>query len=522
MVGGGKLNDSKNAVKSVAIIVAFTLISKIMGFIREAIIAAEFGSGELTDTFFVSLTAISLFTIMLTQAINNTLIPVLTEIESQEGKKAKLISASNILNFVILGTILFTFLGWIISPLLIRVMAVGFEGSQFDLAVKLMRIGLPSLIFAGIVGVLRGLLQSESKFAESAVSQIPFNLVYIFYLLVLAEPFGIIGLMFASVVAVASQILAQLPGLKKIKYKHKKHINIKEKYIEKIVKLVPPVILSVAINDVNKIIDKSLASTLVAGSVSALNYANRLKDLILGVFVTAVVTVIYPMLSVEANSTSKENYKKVISKGINIIIIITVPATLGMIALSTPITSLVFERGSFDSFATNMTSVALVFYCVGLPTMSLRIFLDKVFYSIQDTKTPMINGFIAVAINIVLNFMLIKFLGHGGLALATSISSAITSVLLIYKLRQKIGALGLKRNAVTTVKVFVASLFMAIGTKYLYDYLINSFGINNISSALILILTVIISSVVYIILINIMKIEEFTWFLQLIRRKLKR
>jgi putative peptidoglycan lipid II flippase len=310
VVGGICLSQSKQAAKSVFIIVIFTIGSKILGFIREALIAAKFGSGATTDTFFIALAATSLFTAMVTSAINTTSIPLLSEIENIEGKESKNKHTNNLLNIVMVLSILIIALAWFLAPFILKILAYGFEGEQFELAVSMTRIGLFSIFFAGIVGVFRGYLQSELKFTESAASQFPFNFVYIFFLIFLTGFFGIKGLLVASVLAVAAQITIQIPGVLKAGFKYRLTLDVKDKYIQKILTLVPPILLSVVIGDINSVIDKALASTLVEGSISALNYASRINALLISIFISAIVTVIFPIFSKEVNKKNLSGLKK--------------------------------------------------------------------------------------------------------------------------------------------------------------------------------------------------------------------
>ncbi|HZK57846.1 MAG TPA: lipid II flippase MurJ, partial [Clostridia bacterium] len=257
--------------------------------------------GVETDTFFIALTAVSLFSSMITGSINTTMIPVLSEIETREGKEGKRSHTNNLLNIVSLISIVIIALAWILSPNIIKVLAPGFGGKQFQLAVLMMRTGLPAIFFAGVQGVFRGYLQSELMFTESAASNFPFNFVYIFFLIFLSGLFGIKGLVVTSVLATAAQISIQIPGIKKAGFRYKYILDFKDRYVKKIIYLIPPVLVSVGVGDLNNIIDKSLASTLVAGSISALNYANRLVGLTTGIFISAIITVIFPMLSQVCN-----------------------------------------------------------------------------------------------------------------------------------------------------------------------------------------------------------------------------
>ena len=514
------MSQSKKAAKSIFIMVILGIGGKLLGFIREMLIAAKFGSGVETDTFFIALTATGLFTSLLTSSLSTTMIPVMSEVEEKEGKEGKRSHTNNLLNIIILVSLAVVMLGWLFAPLIIKILAHGFEGDQFNLAVTMMRIGLPVVIFAGIVGVYRGYLQSELMFLESAAASFPFNFTYIFFLLFLSGLFGIKGLMVTSVLAVGAQILIQFPGIKKSGYQYRFFIDIKDQYIKKIFYLILPVLVSIAVNDLNVIVDRSLASTLIEGSISALNYSNRLNSFILAIFITAIATVLFPMLSKEAAKESHDNFKKLIRNGVNIILLITIPATVGMIVLTQPVVRLAFERGAFDPVATQMTSAALLFYSLGLVGMALRPFMERVYYSLQDTKTPMLNGVFAVGLNIALNFILIKSMAHSGLALATSIATTITTGSLIYGLKKKIGSLGLSKLVKCGFKSLVSSLVMGM-LVYLMYYPLESKVLGNTILELAVLLGVIsFGAAVYLIIIYLLKVDEISWFVNLFKRRL--
>lgn len=185
--------------------------------------------------------------------------------------------------------------GWILAPILARILASGFKGEQFKLAIQLTRIGLPTIVFIGSISIFRGLLQSELMFFVSSFANFPFNFVYILFLIFLPGIYGIKGLMVTSVLVVASQIIIQIPGVKKSDYKYQFMMDLNDKYLHKLFILAIPMFVGTAINEIYIIVDRTLASNLVFGSISALNYANRLKNLIIGVFISAITTVLFPM-----------------------------------------------------------------------------------------------------------------------------------------------------------------------------------------------------------------------------------
>jgi putative peptidoglycan lipid II flippase len=515
------MNQIRKAGMSALFIIIFSLASKILGFFREILVASKFGSGMETDAYFVALTATSLLTILIWTAINTTLIPILAEIEFKEGPSTKIQHVNNMINIVSIITFILTILVWLLAPIIIKIMASGFRGSQLDLAISLTRIGIPKLIFSGSIGIFIAFLHSEQRF--KSVSFIPMfsSFIIILYLLIFSNRFGIKGLMFASFLSIAIQLIVLLPEVKSLRYKYKFIIDIKDKYLLKLGYLIIPILCGTAINEINTLVDRTLASKLIAGSISALNYANKLNNLVLEVFIVAITTVIFPMLSKGSNSNNMNSMKKIMGSGINIILIITIPATVGLIILSKPIVEIAFERGAFDTTATMMTSQALTFYSLGLVAMALRLLITRVYYSLQDTKTPMINGAISVGFNIVLNLILVRFMAHSGLALATSIAANIAILILMFGLKKKIGSweaityikCGLKSGAASTVMGFV------VYTIYYYMNLNLSNGA--VYEIISLLTSVAIGIIVYLALCYVFRIEEVHTLLNTVKRKLQ-
>ena len=486
----------------------FTLMSKGLGFIREVMIANKFGSGMETDTYFVAITATVIIMSTLGAAINTTLIPIFTEIGERYGRKGKLKYFNNILNIVLIMTIFIVIFGYIFSPLIIKILGSGFKGEQFDLAVKLNRIGLPIAILLGMNYVFSGLLNSSQIFGPPAISGLPYNFVFLIYLFFFAKEASIVTLMIVSVVAALLQFLILVPAVHHMGYKYNLNVNLGDRYLKRAMVLIVPVLVGSAVQQINVIIDKTLASGLIEGSISALNYASKINDMVIAVFIMAITTVIFPMLSQAFSQNNNEKVKEILGQGVNIILIITVPATIGLLILAEPMVYLFFQRNAFDELATYMTSRALIFYSVGLIGASLRLMLNRVYYSLQDTKTPMINGIIAVVINLVLNLVLIGPMAHGGLALATSISATVTTIMLFVSLRKKIGPIGLFEYLLCFVKTLAASLCMGIVVYLIYYKLGAVIGTTKIVQMGLLLGSVVVGAAVYFGLCIVFKVKE--------------
>lgn len=513
------MTNKNNVAKSAFMIAAFTLFSKALGFIREIMIAYRFGSGERTDAYFVAMTATVIVIGALGSALNTTLIPIFSGIKEKHNKYEMRRFLNNILNLIFFTTVILSIIAFIASPLIIRILAKGFQGQQFLLAVRLNRIGLPIVIFLGFTYVFSGYLQSNQIFGPHAIMGIPYNLVFLIFLFFTSSGENIEYLMIVTVLAALTQVLIQVPAVIHSRYKYSLDIDLKDPNLRKTVYLFMPVLLGSGVHQINAIVDKTLASELVTGSISALTYAKRINDLIISVFVMAITTVVFPMLSQAFSQEDRSQIKKIFTLGVNIILVITVPATFGILILAKPMVELFFQRGAFDSTATLMTSSALIFYSIGLVGASLRLILNKVFYSFEDTKTPMINGIIAVVINIILNLIFIRFMYHDGLALATSISAIVTTLLLFVDLRKKLGPLGMKNILITFLKTTIASLIMSIVVYLLYFKLGVLFPDIKIVKTIVLTLSVGIAGILYFILCILFKVKEIS---QIINFRLKK
>ena len=286
--------------------------------------------------------------------------------------------------------------------------------------------------------------------------------------------------------------------------------------------LIGPVLIGVAVNQINTMVDRTLASTLVEGSISALNYANKLNGFVMALFITSVGAVIYPMLSKLSSEDNKEKFISSVVQSINSVILLVIPISIGAIVLATPIVKLLFQRGEFDARATSMTAIALIMYSIGMVAFGLRDIIGKVFYALKDTKTPMINGAIAMIMNIVLNIILVKYLQLAGLALATSISAIVCIFLLFGSLKKKIGYFGQDKIIKTTIKSIVAAVVMGIVTYFVYNIVSNLLGLGFANEAVSLAISVGVGAITYGILVVVLKVDEINVITDVMKKKLNR
>lgn len=233
-----RMNYAKHITKSAIIMIIVSLIGKLLGFAREVLIASRYGAGMETDAYFVALTGTLLVAELIRTSLSTTLIPIFAEIEYNKGKQGKIDHVNNFIHIISFIVIMLLLLCWLYTPLYVKILANGFKGEKFDLTVRLLRIGMPTMLSVCLVGVLTGFLNSEQKFLSATAVGVSSNSVFILYLLLISYFFGIKGLMITSVIASFTQVFIQFPSLYKLGWRYKLKFNFRDEYLIKIIKLV--------------------------------------------------------------------------------------------------------------------------------------------------------------------------------------------------------------------------------------------------------------------------------------------
>lgn len=454
--------NAVKVAKAAGTIMILAFVSKIMGFVRETALAARFGASVASDSYVMATTIPLVVFQMIGSSIGTTFIPVFTEYMTKEGKEKAYELTNNVINIILFLSIAVSIVGILFSPVLVRLIAPGYSGERYFLTVTMTRIMFPIVVFIGLANVITGVLQAQNHFTVPAFIGIPYNFIIIITLLFFAKSFGIFAVALATVVATLTQVLVQLPDMYKLGYRYKFILNFKHPGVLKIFALVLPVLIGSAVNQINIVVDKAFASGLQEGAVASLNYANRLNGFVMGIFGMAISTVIYPTLSKHISLNDYDNYRKSFKLAVNAIFMIMVPITAITILLRTPIVSIVYRRGAFDERATYMTSIALLYYAVGMTAFSVRDVINRAFYSLQDTRTPMMYGVYAVIINVISNLLLVRIMGVGGLAFSTSLAAIFTSIFLFFALRKRLNGIGGTDMLITMGKILISTGFMIV------------------------------------------------------------
>jgi putative peptidoglycan lipid II flippase len=467
--------ENARIAKAAGIVGMATMLSRIFGFIRDMVVAALFGAGLHTDAFFVAFRIPNLLRRLLGEgSLTVAFVPVFTEYLKTRSKEAALELAN--VAFTILSVILVvvSILGIVFSPIIVTVMAPGFvhTPAQFELAVFLNRLMFPYIFFISMVALCMGVLNSLRHFAAPALSPVILNLSMIGAALLLRGFFEqpIVALAVGVIIGGVLQLAMQWPVLIKMGAPLRFKCKFSHPGIKQMGRLLIPTLIGSGIYQINIFIGTILASLLPKGSVSYLYYADRLVELPLGVFAIAVGTATLPSFSSQVAKGELENLKQTISFSMRLILFITIPASIALIALREPIISVLFQRGAFGASSTVLTSQALLYYTIGLWAFSLIRVVDSAFFSLQDRKSPLKAAFAALLVNIICSVILMFPLKHGGLALATSIASAANVLMLMFILKKKIGSFLLPDFYISFMKTTLASSVMlgAIAATYVF------------------------------------------------------
>jgi putative peptidoglycan lipid II flippase len=449
--------------KYAGIVIIATIFCRILGLGREIVISNRFGAGIETDAFFIAFMIPNLLRSFLGEgALISAFIPIFSEYLTNHDRKKAEYFANNVLNILLIILIIVVALGVWGAPFLINIIAIGFKSNmyKYQLAVNLTRIIFPYIGFVAVAALFMGILNSYDHFLVPALAPAMLNISVIVFALTLSYKYGIVSIAWGVILGGIGQALIQTPVLIREKIKYTFIVDFNEPGIKKLLKLLVPAMIGLAITQINVIVDRTIASTLIDGSISALYYSNRLVQFPLGAFGIAISIAIFPTLSKQMAKNNIPEFKKSLLFGLKMLIFITVPSAVGLIVLKDSLIRLIFEHGIFGRVATNMTASALLYYSIGLFAYACVRFITMSFYALKDAKTPVKIGIYIVLTNIALDLILVRYLAHSGLALATSIAAILNLIILLKALQNKIGNLELKKHALFLLKIVISSIFL--------------------------------------------------------------
>jgi putative peptidoglycan lipid II flippase len=459
------MSEKTQVIKAAGVVGAATLLSRTLGYIRDAVIAWYFGAGLNSDAFIAAFRIPNLLRKLLGEgSISNAFVPVLTDYFAKDGKDEALRLARSVLWVMSIILVLVSICGIILSPLIVKIIAPGFIDSpgKVSLTIVLTRIMFPYIFFIGLVALCMGILNVFGHFATPALAPVLLNLAMILSVFFLCPHLSqpVMGLAVGVMIGGVLQLIFQVPAMVKRGLFFRQKTKILHPGLKKIGQLMLPVIFGGAVYQINTLVDQLLGSLLKEGSITYLYFADRLVQFPLGIFAIAAATAVLPSLSRQAATNDIDALKETFSYSVRLTLFLSIPSMVGLIILNEPIISLLFLRGEFSLEAARLTARALLYYAIGLWAFSAVRIVAATFFALKDTRTPMMMATVSILANIMLGIVLMGPLGHGGLALATSLASILNLGLLVYALRRKLGSLGWRRIAQSAFKTMGSAAIM--------------------------------------------------------------
>jgi len=518
------MNEHRKISKRAGIVSFFTFLSRILGLVRDAVVAYFFGATASADAFYVAFRIPNLLRRLTAEgALTIAFVPIYTEYLKKSRKEGYAV-ASIVFTYLSIALVLIALLGVLFAPQLVKLIAYGFlekSPDKFPLTVYLTKIMFPYIIMISLTALAMGILNSLKHFASPAAAPIFLNIAIIIGASVFSHRFDepTLGLALGVLIGGCLQLLLQFPALIKRGMLPRLNFNARHPALKRLLLLMLPAAFGAAVYQVNVLVITLLASFLPDGSVSYLWYADRVTEFPLGIFAIAIATATLPTLSDHAAENKIDSFKSTFRYGLRGAFAITIPSAIGLYFLAEPVIRLLFERGAFTSVHTIGTAGALCFFVFGLPFVSAVRNIVPAFFAMKDAKTPVIISTVVVIINALLSLYLMRILLHRGLALSLAISDLINFALLYIFLHRKIGDLGGKEIFHSVFRILSAGIVMGGIVYYYKSYLIADYFSQGLWQLIFAVFsTIAIGVVVYILALKMIKAPEYDVFAAILKR----
>ncbi len=462
-------------VRSAGVIGIATMTSRLLGLIRDQVLAFFFGAGDAMDAFRIAFRLPNALRDLFAEgALSAAFVPTFTRALAADDRTIAWRLASNVITVLLLVSGAVVAAGMVFAEPLVRLYAEGFREvpGKIELTVRLTRIVFPFLTLVGTAAVMMAMLNALHRFFIPALSPAMFNVATIVCAIVavpLSRHLGIepiTAIAAGTLIGGVGQIFLQWPALRREGFRYRPVLDARDPWLREIGRLMVPGVAGLAAVQVNLLVNSWLAAGLGTGAVSWLDYAFRLMYMPIGLFGVSIATASLPTISGHAADSNDPGIRRAVSSGLRMMLMLNVPATLGLMVLATPIVRLIFERGQFTDADTAATAAALVCYSPGLIGYSAVKLVSPAFYALGNSRVPMIASAASVAFNVAISLFLVRSLGHRGLALGTAAAALLNAGLLAVLLGARLGGLDGRRLLIACAKISIASAAMALAAYY--------------------------------------------------------
>lgn len=515
--------------RSLAEITGFLVImgalSRVLGYVREIVMTTVFGQGWMTDAYKAAfLIPDFLYLVLIGGAFSTAFIPVLSEYVAKHEEDQAWRVASTIFNMMLLAVCVgMVFFYFSVPFIMDKFLAVGYAPETQELAIYLTRLMLLQSFFMCLSGICQGICHVFQQFTAPAVGSLLYNIAIILLGVWLMPHIGITGFAVGVVVGSYLNFIVHVPILLRIGVKWKPVIDIHHEGVKEFFRLAVPVVLGLSVIYLNTFVTQYLGSLLHEGTVTALNNANRLMQLPIGIIAMSIASAFFPTLTELIAKNDIKSFKKKLVEGINVNNFILIPASIGLMVVAEPLIRALFMQGKFTEANVEITASVLIFYCVGIIGYSQQQILNRGMYALRDSKRAVIVNCAIIFINIFLSLLMVHSMGAQGLALAYSVAGLISMVLLYILLCVKVGDLGTRDITSSLVKILIASLIMGVSVAGFLHFIDPIIDITSKSQQLVeLVLAIGIGVVVYTVAAFALRIKETQIAMSIIKRKLHR
>ncbi|NMA69844.1 MAG: murein biosynthesis integral membrane protein MurJ [Desulfitobacterium sp.] len=520
------MSGTRAVALAAGLLMVTQLASRILGFLRESLMANFFGKTGVTDAYNTAFILPDLiYWLLVGGVLSSAFIPVFSEYihkgKEEEGWRV----ASSFINLILLLLSGLVVIALFITPYFVRFQVPGFTLENQALTIHLTRIILIQPLLLALSGITMGILNSYKIFWPSALGTVIYNASVIFFGVILAnpeKPESISGFAIGVVVGALLNFLVQVPALRRQGLRYYPIIDWRHPGVRKIAVLAVPIIISYTLNQIQVVVNSNLGSHLIEGSLSAIWYSYRLYQLPVGIFALAIAVAVFPTLNEHATLKKWQDFIRTSSNAVRMVIFITLPISIGMIVLRFPLIRVLFEHGAFTPEDTSATAIPLFYFAVGIMAQSVIQILPRMFYALHDTWTPVLVGVVSMLANVGFMFILVKPLQHGGLAFATSLAAIINMFLLLYLLRKRLQHIDGWRMLKTFLQTLLASAIMGVGVWFWSQWLISLVGVGKMASILVLVVGALIGVIILAGCTKLMRMDELDQTIGLLRDRVKR
>jgi putative peptidoglycan lipid II flippase len=473
---------SGRLARSAGVIGLATLTSRVLGLVRDVAQGIFFGTSAAADAFGVATRIPTLLRDLFAEgAMSAAFVPTFTRYLTKNGRESAWRLGSQTINGLIVLTGIIVVLGIVLADPIVRLYAAGYRdpanAETLRLTILLTQVNMPFLTLVAVAAAMMGMLNGMRRFFVPALSPALYNVCFILATITLTPLFihmGIEPTMALSIGMLSgglAQVVAQWPALRREGYRHQWILDPKDPGFREVLVLMGPGAIGAAAAQINLLVNTSLATSNVVGAVAGLQYAFRLMYMPIGIFSVSVATAAVPELARSAAEHNYDSMRSTISWALRLMLMLSVPATVGLMVLSEPIVKLIYEYGEFNAGSSLIVAAALMFYAPGIIGYSIVKIGTPAFYSMQDPRTPIVISMLSVGTNLVLSLLLNSIIGYRGLALSTSISANVNAILLLWLLSRRIGGIEARKVGTALLKIAVASAIMGVAVHYADGFL---------------------------------------------------